>query len=110
VSSVSAPEIVFVVDVSSFTKEGFTGSTEYEGKQLNVSFDDMGEGATLTSEMAKRLHVRKGSRLSFVVEGESTIVGDLVVRGVGKNPRVSDARVYYAVGKEGGAVVKIRSA
>jgi len=60
--------------------------------------------------MAKRLHVRKGSRLSFVVEGESTIVGDLVVRGVGKNPRVSDARVYYAVGKEGGAVVKIRSA
>ena len=111
-SEASAPsaEIVFVIDVSALTKEGFVGSSTYEGKQVELGFDDSGKGVYLTPEMAARLHVRKGSRVSLVLEGESTRIVDLVVGGVGKRPRISDAKAYYAVGREGGAVVRLRRA
>lgn len=101
-------ELVYVVDVSSFTKKGFIGSTEYEGKTVSIEFDDEDKGVWLTPEMAKRLHVRKGSSLSIVVEDDRRELTKNVTAGVRPTARISSAKVYYAVGKEGGAVLKVR--
>ncbi len=101
-------ELAFVVDVSLLTEEGFKGTTKYAGKEVEISFDDKGEGVFLTSEMASRLHVRKGSRLSIVVEGDKNQVAEAAAATVGRGIRISDPKVYYAVGREGGAVVRIR--
>ena len=101
-------ELVFVVDVSSFTKGGFLGTTSYEGKTIEIEFDDHGEGAFLTSEMAKRLKARKGTGLSVIVEEEKSSLAKVEVAGIRGSVRISDPKVYYAVGKEGGAVVRVR--
>jgi ABC-type lipoprotein release transport system permease subunit len=101
-------ELVFVVDVSSFTKEGFVGTTEYEGSQVDLEFDDGSDGIFLTSEMAGRLRVRKGSFVLVTIENDANTVAKATVAGVGKSLRISDGRVYYAVGREGGAVLRIR--
>ncbi len=101
-------ELVFVVDVTSFTKKGFIGSTTFQGKQVNLEFDDGDSGVSLTSDTAKRIHVRKGSPISVIVEDDRTQLMKTTVTGVGKGLRISDARVYYAVGREGGAIVRIR--
>ena len=106
--SADRAELVFVVDVSSLTKKGFVGTTTYEGRRVDVEFDDGDEGIFLTSEMATRLHARKGSKLSLITESERTQVTEAVLSGVGKGLRISDAKVYYEVGKEGGAIVRIR--
>jgi len=100
-------ELVFVVDVSSLTKKGFVGTTKYEGKQVDLEFDDGTAGVFLDSEMAGRLHVKKGSRLSIVIEDERNEVVESTVAGVGKAIRISDARVYYPVGRDGGAIIRI---
>lgn len=101
-------ELVFVVDVTSLTKKGFVGSTKYEGKAVDLEFDDGDAGVFLSSEMAARLHVRKGSKVLLVAENERTLVTDAAVSGVGKTVRISNPKVYYEVGKEGGAIVRIR--
>lgn len=101
-------ELVFVVDVSALTKKGFIGTTTFEGKQVDLEFDDGGAGVFLTSEMAARLHVRKGSAISVLIEGDRNTVIEASVGGAGRSPRVSDPRIYYAVGREGGAVIRIR--
>jgi len=108
VAAASRAELVFVVDVTSITKEGFVGSTEYEGKGVDLEFDDKGAGVFLSSKMAARLHARKGSKVLLVVENERNLVTDEEVSGVGKRVRISNPKVYYQVGKEGGAVVRIR--
>jgi ABC-type lipoprotein release transport system permease subunit len=108
VASAGQAELVFVVDVTSLTKKGFVGSTKYEGKAVDLEFDDGDAGVFLSSEMAARLRVRKGSKVLLVVESERNIVTDAVVSGVGKTVRISNPKVYYDVGKEGGAVVRIR--
>ncbi len=100
-------ELVFVVDVSSFTKEGFVGTTEYGGRQVDLEFDDGGDGIFLNSEMASRLGVRKGSPIVVTVENDANMVAKVTIAGVGKTLRVSDAKVYYAVGREGGAVIRV---
>jgi ABC-type lipoprotein release transport system permease subunit len=110
VASASAAELVFVVDVSALTSKGFVGTTKYEGKRVELDFDDGDAGVFLNSEMAGRLHVKKGSRLSVVIEGDSNQVADTRVASVGKTLRISDAKVYYAVGKEGGAILRVRKA
>jgi len=97
-----------VVDVSSFTKNGFIGLTTYDGESVNLEFDDGGGGLLLTSSMAKRIRVKKGSHISILVEDDRTQLVKTTVAGVGKGPRISDPRVYYAVGREGGAIVRIR--
>ena len=107
-ASASLAELVFVVDVSSLTKEGFVGTTTYQGKRVDLEFDDSGEGVFLTSEMAGRLHVRKGSAVSVTIEEDDTRVVEATVEGVGKAPRISDPKIYYAVGREGGAIIRIR--
>jgi hypothetical protein len=101
-------ELVFVVDVSSLTDKGFVGTTTYEGKKADLEFDDEDKGVFLTSEMAGRLHVKKGSTLSITVEGETTQLSEAQVASIGKAIRISDAKVYYGVGREGGAVIRIR--
>lgn len=99
---------MFVVDVSALTDEGFVGRSAYEGRGVNLRFDDSSAGVYLTKEMAARLHLRKGSRVVLTVEGDPVQVVEAVVAGLGGPPRISDPRVYYAVGREGGAVVHIR--
>jgi ABC-type lipoprotein release transport system permease subunit len=108
VDSAHQAELVFVVDVSSLTKKGFIGSTRYEGKAIEIEFDDSDAGIFLSSEMAARLHVRRGSRVSLIMENERNMLADAVVSGVGKTVRISNSKVYYEVGKEGGAVVRMR--
>ncbi|MDG6899772.1 MAG: hypothetical protein JRN59_04615 [Nitrososphaerota archaeon] len=103
-------ELVFVVDVSSFTEDGFVGATRYQGDRVNLEFDDKGDGIFLTSEMAVRLRVNEGSRLTLVLEGASSQAVELTVAGVGSKLRVSDPKVYYGVGREGGAVLRLRRA
>ena len=101
-------ELVFVVDVSSLTNKGFVGSTNYEGKTVELEFDDGDAGVFLSSEMATRLHVRKGSRVSVITENERSQLTDAPVSGVGKRFRISNSKVYYQVGREGGAIIRIR--
>ena len=103
-------ELVFVIDVSSFTENGFVGATPYQGRRVNLEFDDKGEGVFLTSEMAARLQVREGSRLTLMLEDGSSQAVELTVAGVGDKLRISDPRVYYGVGREGGAVLMLRKA
>lgn len=103
-------ELVFVVDVSSLTKDGFVGSSTYEGKVVDLEFDVEGEGVFLPSDMAARLHVRKGSKVSVSLEDGSAQLVELAFSGVSKAPRISDDKVYYAIGHAGGAVLRIRKA
>ena len=107
-ASAGAAELVFVVDVSALTAKGFVGSTEYEGKKIDLDFDDANAGVFLDSEMAGRLHVKKGSSLLIVIEDDDSQAARTAVASVGKPPRISDAKVYYAVGREGGAVIRVR--
>lgn len=107
-ASASQAEVVFVVDVTSLTKKGFTGTTKYEGRAIAIEFDDGDTGVFLTSEMAGRLHVRKSSRVSIVIEDERNEVVQTTVAGLGKSVRFSNGKVYYAVGRDGGAVIRVR--
>jgi ABC-type lipoprotein release transport system permease subunit len=108
VASATTAELVFVVDVSALTRKGFVGSTEYEGRKVDLDFDDANAGIFLNSEMAARLHVKKGSRVSIVIEDDDSQVSETGVASVGKSLRISDSKVYYRVGREGGAVLRIR--
>jgi hypothetical protein len=101
-------ELVFVVDVSSFTKKGFVGSTKYEGKPVALEFDDEDKGTFINPEMAKRIHVRKGSPVILLIENERLQEAKTTVAGVASSLRISDAKTYYAVGKEGGAIIRMR--
>jgi len=101
-------EIVFVVDVSSFTEKGFKGTSSFEGEPVTIDFDDAGKGIFLNHKMAKKLAARKGSSVTALVEAEKTQMVPMIVAGIGKAVRISDAKVYYATGKEGGAVIRVR--
>ena len=109
-ASAKAAELVFVVDVSALTEKGFMGSTEYEGRRIDLDFDDGDAGVFLDAEMAARLHVRKGSRVALIMEDDSNRVAEATVASVGKALRISDSRVYYTVGREGGAIIRVRKA
>lgn len=102
-------ELVLVVAVSSFTKKGFAGSASYGGNPIEVEFDDRDAGVFLTTEMCRRLHVKEGSKILLVVEADGEpLATESKVAGVAPRPRISSAKVYYKVGREGGAVVKVR--
>ena len=106
--SAGQAELVFVVDVSSLTKKGFVGSTRYEGGKIELEFDDGDAGVSLTSEMASRLHVRKGSKVTLIIENERTSAADASISGIGRTVRISNPKAYYEVGNLGGAVLRIR--
>ena len=103
-------ELLFVVDVSSFTDTGFVSSTTYGGKDFELEFDDADQGVYLSPEMAKRLGVRKGSKVKIFLEDGAMHLAEATVAGTGSRTRVSVSKVYYAVGKEGGAIVRMRRA
>ena len=109
-ASAGLAELVLVVDVSELTDKGFVGTTKYEGRVVDFDFDDGDAGVFLNTEMAGRLHVRKGSLLSLTVEDESNMIVGSRVASTGRSLRISSAKVYYAVGREGGAVIRIRKA
>jgi ABC-type lipoprotein release transport system permease subunit len=108
VATPAEDEVVFVVDVSSFTENGFVGTTHYAGKPVAIDFDYGELGVFLTHEMAKRLGVKKGSQVSAMVEADKPQAVSMTVACVGKAVRISDSEVYHAVGKEGGAVIRVR--
>ncbi|MBI3841305.1 MAG: hypothetical protein HY297_05085 [Thaumarchaeota archaeon] len=101
-------ELVFVVDISAFTKNGFASSTTFRDKPVDIEFDDGDLGVFLPRTMAEGLGVRKGSPLAVVLEDGSKNLVRTKVASVGKGLRISESRVYYAVGKAGSAVVRIR--
>lgn len=102
-------ELIFAVDVAAFTKKGFIGSSNYSGHPVEIEFDDADLGVFLAQEMGEKLHVRKASKVTLVVDTEERPqVTESVVAGVGKKVCISSARVYYQVGRDGGAVVRIR--
>jgi hypothetical protein len=103
-------ELVFVVDVSSFTKKGFVGTSEYGGRTVSIEFDDGDLGVFLTPDMAKRLHGRKGSPLLVFIDEDRSEPVKTAAAGIKEEPRISSAKVYYAVGKGGGAVVSLQKA
>ncbi len=103
-------EIVFVVDVTSFTEDGFIGTSRFMGDPVSVKFDGKDEGVFLTQGMAQRLSVSKASRVAVVVETERERTFEALVAGVGQDARISDSQIYLAVGSEGGGVVRIRRA
>ena len=109
-ASADLDELVFVLDVTLLTKKGFVGTTSYRGKAVELEFDDGDAGVFLSSEMAARLKVRKGSRVLLTTENERHQVSEAVVSGVGRTLRVSNPKVYYEIGREGGAILKIRKA
>lgn len=97
-----------MVDVSSFTEEGFLGKTSYRGAPLDVEFDDRGDGLTLTQEMAERMGAKTGSPIALVVEGEESVHVAVKLAGTGPRPRISDPTVYSTIGNSGGAVLTLR--
>jgi len=109
-SNVVGPELVFVVDVTSFTEKGFSAKTTFEGKEIAIEFDQDDEGVFLSGEMAKKLIARKGTELSLRVENDFAKVAQSWVTSVGSAVRISNAEVYYAIGREGGVVIRIRKA
>jgi hypothetical protein len=105
-----APELAFVVDVTSFTPSGFVGRTSYLGKAVDVAFDAEGKGVTLGTAMAARLGVRKGDMVVLTVEGDGQTTARLKVASLGRRVGISDPSVYHDVGSAGGAVVRVRKA
>jgi len=100
-----------VVAVSSFTKRGFMGSASYQGRSIDLEFDDKEAGVFLTLEMCRRIGAKKGSKVLMIVEVEDEpVASEAAVAGVIPKPRISNTRVYYEVGKEGGAILRIRKA
>lgn len=95
--------------VSSFTKRGFVGSTSYRGESVDIEFDDLDQGVFLTAEMCNRIQVKKGSKVLVVVEANGAPrATEASLRGVSSRARISSAKVYYEVGREGGAIVTLR--
>ena len=104
-------ELVFVVDVDSFTKNGFQCSSSFEGKRIEVEFDDADEGLTLSEEMCGRAGLATGSAVTIAVDDERNVEAfGSTVASVGDNLRFSSGRLYYLVGGLGGAIVRIRKA
>ena len=101
-------ELVFVIDVTAFTPRGYKSVSVYEGHTVDLEFDNGTDGLILGRKMASRLGVGKGASLTVVVEGDSTTVVQTRLWRTGNLLRMSDSRIYQAVGSEGGAVLRIR--
>jgi len=108
VTTVRHPELVFVVGVSSFTRKGFVGSASFKGEPVDIEFDDRDAGVFLSAEMCREIHVKKGSRVSMAVDVDARPgVAESVIEGVTAKPRISNTKVYYDVGRMGGAIIRI---
>ena len=104
-------ELLLVVDVSSFTDDGFVGSSEFEGKRVDIEFDDEDNGLTLSKEMCARTATRAGSKVLIFVEDDTKIQSfESKVRAVSSQPRFSNSKLYYFMGAKGGAIIRMRKA
>jgi len=104
-------ELIFAVSVSSFTQGGYLGSASYEGSAVDLEFDDRDAGVFLTPEMSKKIGTKSGSKVLIIIESESEpLVAESVMAGTAAKPRISSARVYYELGKEGGGILRVRKA
>jgi ABC-type lipoprotein release transport system permease subunit len=106
----SENELVFVVDVSRFTPKGFAADSSFKGEKVSLEFDEDGEGIFLDAEMARRIGAGRGDALTVVVEDGVTVVSETSLTSVGDAVRLSDSKIYYAIGREGGTVVRIMKA
>jgi hypothetical protein len=103
-------ELVFVVDVTSFTGKGFIGSCTFEGKRIDIEFDDSDTGLSLDNEMCARLGASKGSTLTILVEDERKIqVIESEITAVSDKLAFSNEKLYYLVGRLGGAIIRLRT-
>lgn len=104
-------ELVFVVDFTSFTEKGYECSSSFEGKRVDIEFDDADEGLVLSKAMCKRARLKKGSAVMISVEGEQRIEAfESVLEATGDGLRFSNAKLYYLLGGLGGAIIRIRRA
>lgn len=102
-------EIILVVDVSSFTKQGFVGSSVFNGRQIDIEFDDIGNGIVLSNEMSRKINAKTNSAILVIGEDEQNpIISELNVRSIGNNVSISDPKVYYFIGRNGGGILRIR--
>jgi ABC-type lipoprotein release transport system permease subunit len=108
VDSTVGCELDFVVNVTFFTKNGFVGTTKYTGKTINLEFDEDSNGLFLSTEMARRIGVKKGASVSVIVEDGTAAIAQMRVAAVGRKVRISDPKVYHAIGREGGAIIRVR--
>src|SRR5439155_26795844 len=103
-------ELVFVVDVTSFTENGFIGSTNFGESRVDIEFDDGSDGISLSPEMAKKIKVKVGSPVIIIGENEEKPqTSESTVISVGEMFRISDAKNYYFVVSYGGAIISIRN-
>src|SRR2546428_12334613 len=101
-------ELVFVVDVTSFTENGFIGSTNFGESRVNIEFDDGSDGVSLSPEMAKKIKVKVGSPVVIIGENEEKPqTSESTVSSVGEKLRISDAKTYYFVGRYGGSARRL---
>ena len=102
-------ELVFVVDITSFTENGFIGSSNFGENRVNIEFDDGSDGVSLSPEMAKKIKVKVGSPVLIIGENDvKPQTSENTVSSVGEKVRISDAKTYYFVGRYGGAIIRIQ--
>ncbi len=103
-----AEELVFVVDVTSFTRDGFVGSSSFGGSKIDIEFDDQDEGLTLDARMCKKIHAKSGTPVRIVIDDEPKLeLVDSTIKSVGDRPRISNAKVYYIIGRNGGGIFRV---
>src|SRR5437016_13345454 len=93
-------ELVFVVDVTSFTENGFIGSTNFGESRVNIEFDDGSDGVSLSPEMAKKIKEKVGSQVVIIGENEEKPqTSESKVSMVGERTRITDAMTHYRVAR-----------
>lgn len=106
-----ASELVFVVAMTSFTSKGFTVSSTYEGRRVDIEFNDGNEGLSLSPKMCRRIDVEKGSGLTILVEEDEKIHAiESVVHAEDDTLRFANPGLYYLIGRTGGGVLVVRKA
>ena len=104
-------ELVLVVDVTAFTTSGFVGSSSFEGKRVDIEFDDADKGLALTRGMSARTQTKVGSNVQVLIEDDLKIQSfESFVEAISEKPRLSNSKLYYFLGQRGGAVIRIRKA
>jgi hypothetical protein len=104
-------ELVLVIDITSFTSGGFIGSSAFEGGRVDIEFDDADNGLTLSERMCSKTGTETGSRVSIFAEDDLKIQSfEGVVVAISDRPRFSNSKLYYFVGRKGGAIIRLRKA
>ena len=101
-------ELVLVLTISSLLEDGFEAMTPYEGGEVRVMFDERDDGVFLTKGMSARARLVQGQKVAMIVEGEKELYSVSTFSGNSDIPRISDSKVYYAIGREAGAILRIR--